>query len=672
MQFIISLLLCLSYFQLVQSYSYIEALDTIIDEKIAIITKSAGKVDKVAYKIRRNLEAQVSLQEVEDFLDVRHSLATSFCNQVVVRNQQGQVSIDPVQLQAYQDLEFALGAKLYLHYIECVKQKMFYQAVKNYDALHYWENEKFYQSQSFFQKSIFRSLSGSAYNEQVKDHIALLKHVTAQTDSLLGLMLHGQQIFAKAQNEQDYKACLQQIVAQQNELLHAQTTAVDCNDMVSMIQTSMQQFTTFNMQLSMQYGLCQMPSHVVRHWKGYTATTIGVCAAAFIYLKYGQDIVHNAQGFFNQHVKDALNRNYEMLAGRMKAPQISTTQEDHVIDHLIEKSLTTDVIESPELEAALELKFGTGLQEYLQNGGSIEKYFEDNPNLIWIDTIANASWFGPINSEKYQKGSRSWMTSAYNWYNRIDSRKPLQYDPYWKNSDGSDGLPAWFWKYCHGVTDEDVAIANAYQKTVTDLAERRAAIRDNLVKLSQDGLCKDKDQLFDLTTPEGKKAYAEHHYRVVTNYPLSNIGRLIDLGKWTVATQSKSAKDVANTHSQDVHAMLGLTTLIPVITLVGGSLFASKSVYNSVAYQPIRTLVRRLEVYLNEIYYEAVTFDKEGHIYFLTEQLKMNVHVLTLDEQKLIAADIEALQTPSLDYVQKTNVVQRMYRTYPCLIPARV
>ncbi len=672
MHYILSLFLVASFCQPLYSHSYADSLNAVIDEKTAALGKLTYKVNKITHNIRKNITTQVSLQDVEDLLDNKHSVALLFCNEMQLSINE-QLSQDAVQSQQqFKDLKFALGAKLYMHYLACAKQKMLYQAVKNYDALNYWQNEKFCQSQSFFQKGIFRSLSGSDYTEQIMNNIQLLQEVTRQTNLFLGLMLHNQQALQKATTLQEFEQSLMQATRLQDGLCHAQDQVCDICDIAKIVKKSIDQVSQLSSNLSEQYAQCQMPSHAVRHWKGYTFTTATALAAAFIYVKYGDQIVQSSQGFFNQHVKDALNRNIEMLAGRMKAPQFPTTQEENMIDDLIEKTFVVDVIESSELEAALELKIGSGLSEFLQNGGSVQKFFEENPNLIWIDTIMNSKWTDPITPDKYEKGSRSWVTTTYNVYNGISPRKPLKYDSYWKKSDGSDGIFLQWWKYSHGVTDADVAIANAYEQTVADHAAKRATVQDHLTQLHENGLRDYQNMPFDVNTPEGKRAYADHHYRMVTKYPLSNAGRLVDLGAWTIATQSKSAKDVMNTHSQDVHAMLGLATLIPIVTLIGGSLFASKSVYNSVAYQPIRTLVRRLEVYLNEIFYEEVTFDKEGHIYFLTEQLKLNINVLTIEEQKLIIADIEALQAPSLDYVQKTNVVQRMYRTYPCLIPARV
>jgi hypothetical protein len=72
------------------------------------------------------------------------------------------------QISDFKDLKFAIGAKLYLHYLTCCKEKMLYKAVTNYDALQYWKNELFAENLPFYNKNILRWISRSSYQEKIE------------------------------------------------------------------------------------------------------------------------------------------------------------------------------------------------------------------------------------------------------------------------------------------------------------------------------------------------------------------------------------------------------------------------------------------------------------------------------------------------------------------------
>ncbi|MDP3787789.1 MAG: hypothetical protein Q8Q60_00555 [Candidatus Chromulinivorax sp.] len=594
MQYIISLFLVVSFCQPLYSHSYVDSLDAIIDEKTAVCTKSNYRVAKIARKIRKNIKTQVSLQDIEDFLDSKNSVAVLFCKEMQVKA--NELSLQ--EQQEFQDLQFSLGAKLYMHYLECAKQKMFYQAVKNYDALNYWQNEKFYQSQSFFQKGIFRSLSGSGYTELVMNNLQLLQNITQQTNAFLGLMLHSQQLLQKATTLPEFEQALQQAICLQNELLHVQDQAFDTRDMATIMKLSINQLSQLSFHLSNQHAQCKMPVHVVRHWKGYAATSVAACTAAFIYLRYGRDIAHATQHFYEEHVYGAFDRNRKVLSGVIEGPQFSVDENKKNAEGLMDQILQRPLPRT--------------------HGDPLEAFWQD------LNTSTNG-----IPQQVY-----------------TESKDVI---PFWP--------PSWKGKLFFQSIAQTVNDTKKFAKESLEATNREIPVAS--------------DELVNLSFEEKKERVLPVICTIKKHKDLNTFA-FLDAADLELELKVVEGQEAMNSVLKDVHMALGITALIPVITLIGGSFFASKSLYNSVAYQPIRTLVRRLEVFLNEIYYEAVTFDKDGHIYFLTEQLKLNIHVLTIDEQKLITADIEALQAPSLDYVQKTNVVQRMYRTYPCLIPARV
>jgi hypothetical protein len=541
MKYLIPLFLIVSFYQPLHAYSYIDSLDIVIDQKAADLTQSFYKVDKIVQTIRKNIKAQVSLQEIEDFLDGKDSAAFFSSHELQLKTNE-QISNEAGRVQKdFKDLQFALHAKLYVYYLEYTKEKMLYKAVENYNTLNYWQNEKFYEAQPFFKKNILRSLSGLQYKENIDNNITQLEQITKQTDAFLGLIVHNQRLLQQAITQQEFEQSLMEAIRLQDDYWHAPVKTYDDYDMSIMIKKSIDQVRRFNVHLLEQYAQCKLPSHIRRNWKGYTFTAAGMSLGAFIAITYGNDISQGLQYFWNESVYGAFERNRKTLSGVIEGPQFDVRDNVNNAEAIMDKML-----EQREPQTKL--------------------------NFVKI--------FGKAASATKDKNSKL----------SFEEKKQLV-------------LPM---------------------------------------------ICTIK----------------KHHF--------------LNLSSWTSALELElelkaiEAQEIMNASLKDVHTALGITALIPVVTLFLGSMFASRSLYNSVAYQSIRTLVRRLEVFLNEIFYEAVTFDKEGHLFFLTEQLKLHVNVLTIPEQKLIAADIAALQVPSLDYVQKTNVVQRMYRTYPCLIPARV
>lgn len=675
MKYLFSLFLLVNFCHPLYSYSYIDSLDHIIDQKAAVLAKSSYKVDKIVYKIRKNIKTQVSLHEIEEFLENKHSIAFFFCEEVQFKvgesTSNASISDELAQAQeSFRDLQFALGAKLYLYYLECAKQKMLYKAVKNYDALNYWQNEKFEESQSFFQKNILRSLSGSQYREKIEDSIVQLQELTQQINGFLGMIIHSQKLLQDAITREEFERILLDTVRLQDDFLHVPHQRYDNYDMGFIIKKSIEQLSQFSLHISAQYAQCQLPSHVVRHWKGYSLTAAAACAVAFVYFTYGTDIAHATNALWNDHIEKPLKSNWNRLNGYMSEDEdilkISIEAEVKNIamhgpakgdETTLHEALvnTCDIVSNGEFSQSFQ-KIDKKIEEIDQMTDKtktmideaniwherIQSFKKEHPNMLWGDFYKYfKAMRDPVFPDVYQPDSRGIVGDTYKLVTFQDPSKPIT------DSSLAEDQP---------ITSNEPSEESLQESFRTASGEFGQAIQEN----SSNQPAVPRFNVDDLSWDEKVKLVNENDKLVIAN-PEKNLSSLMGAGIRKVEREMQRGQ-----------AVVGVMALIPVVTLVGGSMFASKSLYNSVAYQPIRTLVRRLEVFLNEIYYEAVTFDKEGHIYFLTEQLKLNINVLTIPEQKLILADIEALQAPSLDYVQKTNVVQRMYRTYPCLIPARV
>lgn len=674
MKYFFSLFLLVGFCHTLYSYSYIDSLDHIIDQKVAVLAKSSYKVDKIVYKIRKNIKTQVSLHEIEEFLENEHSVAFFFYDEVQVKLgnliPDEPISDELVQAQqSFRELQFALGAKLYLYYLECAKQKMLYKAVKNYDALNYWQNEKFEESQSFFQKNILRSLSSSQYKERIEDNILQLKELTQQTNGFLGMILHSQKLLEDTVTYAEFEQVLIDTIRLQDNFLHVPDQCYDSCDMGFVIKKSIDQLSQFSVHLSAQYAQCQLPSHVVRHWKGYSLTAAAACVVAFIYFTYGTDIAHATKSLWDDHIEKPLTSNWNRLNGYMNEDEdiLKISIEAEVKNIAMHGPAKGD--ETPLHEALVNTcdivsngEFSQGFQKIDKKVEEIDQMMDKTKTMIDEANI----WHERIQSFKKEHPNMLWGDMP-KYFKAM--RDPVFPDVYQPDSRGIVGdvmscipLPGVWKDPTKPIIDEaptpitnespEESLQEAFRAASGELGQ---AVQGN--SLGQPVV--PRFNVNDLTWDEKVKLVNENDKIVMAN-PEKNLSSLMGAGIRKIEREMQRGQ-----------AIVGAMALIPVVTLVGGSMFASKTLYDSVAYQSIRTLVRKLEIFLNEIYYEAVTFEKEGHIYFLTEQLKLNVNVLTIPEQKLIAADIEALQTPSLDYVQKTNVVQRMYRTYPCLIPTK-
>ena len=679
------LFLLANFCQPLYSNFYVDSLDTMINQEAKFLAGSSYKVEEVISKINKNIKKKASLQEIDAFLHHEGSVAFFFCNEVQSKLNESLVEEGLQLRQSFNDLQFGLGVKIFLYYLECCKQKMMYKAVKNYDTLNYWKNEKFNEDQITYSLNIFRWFSKTPYQKEVENNIVQLEEISKQTNSFLGLVRYSQHILGQAKTQQECKEKLMTVVKLQDDFLHISDKNYDSFEISTIVTDSIDKVYRFSLYLSEQYAQCQTPSHFKRHWKAYTLTAATLYVCGFIYSHYGDELINSSQHFWDEHMQGPLNRNIQILSGYTSAPELPIEQHKEKIKDLIEAGFKMgsargdetslhdalardcDTVSGGEFSAKFKeiddkmamvddmlKKAKPAVDELSVWYQRYKEFKEEHPNMLWGD------WYkyfvgtrDPVFSDVYQKGSRNVGNDIYSFVSWRDQSKTFDDQP----KGGSQS-----------VVDPLFVVPDAnLQETFKYSAGELGQATQNLPELTQSSAPDVSTWTF-----EQKKQYVEEQHKTITTNPYKNILRLGEPYLYKVEEESLQAKKMVNKFSQDLHVILGLTALIPMLTVIGGSLFASKTMYNSVAYQPIRTLVHRLEVLLNESLYESVVFDREGYLYFLTEQLKLNIGVLTNREQKLIDADIAALQSYDLDYTQKFNVVQRMYRTYPCLVPVTI
>jgi len=151
---------------------------------------------------------------------------------------------------------------------------------------------------------------------------------------------------------------------------------------------------------------------------------------------------------------------------------------------------------------------------------------------------------------------------------------------------------------------------------------------------------------------------------VVRAYERTLLRQVIDI--------KKQANIVLQELYEDNRLTLSIAAFIPAITLLGGGSFASKKIYNSISIQPLRKIIRDLELFLNNIIHQSVSFEKEGRLFLLTELLHQKSSVLNFRDSQMMEEDLLELQSESLTYEQKFYIVQRMYYTYGFLFPGAI
>ncbi|MBV8661229.1 MAG: hypothetical protein JO129_03745 [Candidatus Dependentiae bacterium] len=528
---------------------YVDSLDNTIARNIKILAATSAQAENITHTICTIIKNQSCLEEMNIFLQGQDFITFSTLDNLRFDETLG----DQVERldQARKDLKFALGAKLYVHYLESCKQQILNQAVKNYETLHYWQHERFVVSKSFYRENISKWLSNDEYQEKIKNNIVQLQEITQQTNYFLGLIKHSQHLLLQAITQQDFEEKLLMAASLQNIFLNETNEDNGIYTIDIIIKNSIEQAHRFNLNQSVRYIQNQLPSYFERNWQLHALTAAGLCACAFVYANYKHQISQEIQHFWNDQIQN-------QLGVITKIPQLDIQEDQRKYNDLI-----------------------------------LHERNEPAP----IDGNTNGLIAGVQQLDNFA-GVSNWMQN-WNPFNSLPNRNI-----------GSQVDEAAFYEAA-SLADDSIVLANPEK---------------NLLRLP--------------------RAY---HRMILKN--------IIEL-------KSQSNVFVRDLYN-DVHLFLCFIALIP------GTMILNKTVSFSTN-KEIKNFVRELDMFLNESLYQTVTFDREGHLYFLTEQLKQNIKRLSIVEQRLIETDIQGLQSQSLDYSQKFNIVQRMYKTYPCLFPGTI
>ncbi|MBP6870272.1 hypothetical protein KBC04_05290 [Candidatus Babeliales bacterium] len=612
------LLFFLFFYQSASAEFYVDVLDFIIDEKVAALTTVPCNLKNIVTAIRTKIKKQISLQDVEDFLDHKNSLAFYYSDKLQLRFDATRFHNAAEIEKTFNDLKFALGAKLYMHYLACARQKMLDVAFQNYEALSYWQHELFEEHRYFYQKNISRWFLRTEYQQQIQDNIVLLEKISQETNKFLGLIKYNQELLAQAKNQQEFEKNFILAVQIQEDFFGDFIEDEIVDHIENVIKKSIEQLSQFKTQLSFDCQQCRLPSHFERHQQAYILLTVALCASGFMYQNYKNEIIQGSQYFWQEHVQRPIDKIQDLLAGD-KAPKIAYINVEK--DQKLYEELVKAELGKPEpfgLETTAGQAFTHNLDELTQGGYSQVK-------------------------------------------NKIDIVGKFQ-------EKVKDVVPVKPWTWTWGLSTESLG------ENMPPAPQNNDESRALPLVGSQD---------FDQLSFEEQEAIVFHKDCKTLSHPIENILKTLPAyQRRAVGTVLDGKKEVnefidqMNVYAEEMYKdnrlLLSCGAFIPVITLLGSGFFASHKIYNSVAYQPIRKFIRHVEILLNESLYEPVTFEREGSLYFYTEQLKLYSTALTLYEQKMMEVDIASLQSSKLDYVQKFNVVQRMYRTYPCLIPGAI
>ncbi|MGZ6250577.1 MAG: hypothetical protein ACXWL2_00960 [Candidatus Chromulinivorax sp.] len=676
MNFWYKIILVINLTCLLHADAYVDSLNRIISDTISNFGKYSTEINQIIKPVNLSTKKSYSLHEINSFLDKDRSVIISFADQLpkkldqFITKKRSKFSTDLCPELEVKILQDALAAKLYVYYLDCLEQKLLDKAVKNYNALQYWQNEKFQEGKSFFNKSILRWFSWASYQKTIDSNIKEISDLSEKIYYFLGLTRQNKINALQAKSREEFEQAFIVGLQLQNNFLHLSDYNFDQDNFAFFLKNAIDEVYQFNIHLSTKYAYCQLPSHFQRHTQEYILSAVLVSVAAYVSMQYGADIKNGVEHFYAAHIQGPLQRNLEFLGGYAKPPQLPIEQDaiakqkqqlktlveiavqkeaaktDRAITRPVALANFLDEITAGDFsenrkdfeEVKADVKRGMKMvKPHLDN---LDKISEKHPNMLWIDLWKYfQGWRSPVFPHKFQKGSRTLIKDAFSW---VTFKDQTERDDQLIDDESQDK----FSNHVHIKTDYEISLPKETLNLMNYLSERAKWKFDQ------------------------KKEYAEKQFQIIQAFPYENPSRAHEPYVYEVAKMQLEVlegKKLANKFAEDLFVILGIGTLLPAITVAGGSLFASKKIYDSVIYKPIKKFIHELEVILNECLYEKTLFDKEGYIYFLTEQLRLHEHVLTQDEQKLLQKDLAALQDCKLDYTQRFNVIQRMYRTYPCL-----
>ncbi len=177
------------------------------------------------------------------------------------------------------------------------------------------------------------------------------------------------------------------------------------------------------------------------------------------------------------------------------------------------------------------------------------------------------------------------------------------------------------------------------------------------------------NQKNDQNISPDQKRFVDEKDGIILAHINKNVGQAPQAFLRSIFGSIVEGKQAVNELYEEHQLMLGVAALFPVMAIAVGAVSATNRAYHAASYQYVRRVIRDLEIFLNDSVVKPISFDREGKLYFLTELLKKKCDVLTMNEHKLMEEDIAELQSKNLTYLQKFNIVQRMYHTYAFLLP---
>lgn len=555
--------------------------------------------------------------EIKDCL---FSITTSLKKQHALKNIEHVLSYEQALLCTLQDKIDTSSLKLSGEQKQALQDLKFALSAKVY--LHYLASSekiimdfalKMYQAIAYWQdikfqttnQHIARFFFGSDYQDTIQQSLDTLDTMSKKVYTYLGIIKYNQSIVQQAKNKEKFEQSILAAVQIQNDFFSVPYQDYTIENIKVVLEASLIQFFDFKNYITTQYAHNKLPSYVERYWQKTLTTLAVISASGCIAYTYPDRLQH----FFTEHIKVPVERNIDVLTGVVQFPQLDMSTNQATLNFLIEQEAQNNPPLGEDVSAADALR----MQAYTFSDGESEKM---------IKKISKVSHLYDFIVEFAEKNKD---TTVFGW-SWVGLQNCLHF-PYEKPFDG---------------------VAEYLKEDVQQVEKNPAG---SLAHLSY----------------EEKVQQVSQRDKTILAHPIKNIEKVMPAYSRKFEREIIAIKNQANQFSKDVYVLLGLTALIPVITLVGAGLFASHKMYSSLAYKPFRTYVRDIEIFLNLSLYQALNFEKEGYFYFLVEQLKLSTDVLTIDEQKLVQQDIQLLQSRDLNYVQKFNIVQRMYRTYGCL-----
>jgi len=547
--------------------NYIESVNSIIEQRIKSITdKSILNIVEIAHQINNAIENKASLQQIYELLQSKKFISFFLLD----------------ASENIEDIKFALGAKIYLYYLDCCEQKMLYKLSKSYNSLDYWKHEYFCTNNNQLNNIVEYWFYNEDYKTLISEKIINLESIEHQMTSFLGLIRHNKQMCLKAVNQELFEQDLRKAALLQDALLHVAKRDYNDYDIYNLITVSMFQFYDFSKKLSAQYLACQPPQNIERNKIVYSSITVSLCTCAIIYYIYKNEIHAGIDtiedkffSLFKHKVQGPAEKILNTLSGAKNEPLLDTTREEKILRTLYEQGSSTPDPRGQDISLG-------------------QVIIDDSVKLL---------------GDAAQR-----TTEIFN---------------------------IWTWLGYDTPINKKELISSDSQSNYQKISNNQSEVSRSQVD--------QKDAL-------------------ILSYPNKNAGEVIPAILRSGLNFGVNIQNVINDLYEEHRLMLGIAAFLPAVAFTAGTLSAVNKAYTAFAYQPLRRIIRDLDIFLNNSALEQPSFDREGKLYFLTEELKKKSRVLSLKAYKFIQEDIAELQSNHLTYAQKFNIIQRMYHTYEFLL----